>query len=147
MSCTGNSSCTCGCCAGTSVQTPQALTNLPGLSSISYRVGRWATFKESMLARLSSSDYPALAAQGVWMAGTFFSLSGLARIRLTTRPAVLRFSMYESTGENTTYSSMRVLVPQGHEAEAEHLRQLYQTEAIDGVRQARERLLHPPEPL
>src|SRR5215471_18260792 len=62
MSCTGNSSCTCGCCAGTSVQTPQALTNLPGLSSISYRVGRWATFKESMLARLSSSDYPALTA-------------------------------------------------------------------------------------
>jgi len=44
------------------VQTPQALTNLPGLSSISYRVGRWATFKESMLARLSSSDYPALTA-------------------------------------------------------------------------------------
>jgi hypothetical protein len=35
--------------------------NLPGLASISYRVGRWASFKESMLARLSSNDYPALA--------------------------------------------------------------------------------------
>jgi hypothetical protein len=53
--------CTCGCCAGTSVQTPQLETNLSGLRSISYRVGTWATFKESMLARLSSSDYPALA--------------------------------------------------------------------------------------
>jgi hypothetical protein len=36
-------------------------TNLPAQSSISYRAGTWATFKESMLARLSSSDYPALS--------------------------------------------------------------------------------------
>jgi hypothetical protein len=62
MNCTGTSNCTCGCCAGTSIQTPQPRSNLPGLSSISYRVGTWAGFKESMLARLSSSNYPALAA-------------------------------------------------------------------------------------
>src|SRR5580693_2409160 len=62
MSCTGTSSCACGCCAGTSVQTPQMETNPPGQSSLTYRAGTWATFKESMLARLSSSDYPALAA-------------------------------------------------------------------------------------
>jgi hypothetical protein len=62
MSCAGTSSCTCGCCLGTSVQTPQVETNPPGQPSISYRAGTWATFKESMLARLSSSDYPALAA-------------------------------------------------------------------------------------
>ena len=62
MSCTGGSNCVCGCCAGTSVQTPQVELNRPGLAAISYRVGSWATFKESMLARLSSSDYPALAA-------------------------------------------------------------------------------------
>jgi len=62
MSCTGTSDCDCGCCSGTSVQTPQPRSNLPGLSSVSYRVGTWASFKESMLARLSSSDYPALAA-------------------------------------------------------------------------------------
>ena len=62
MSCSGGSGCDCGCCAGTSVQTPQTLSNLPGLTSIPYRVGRWATFKDSMLARLSSSDYPALNA-------------------------------------------------------------------------------------
>jgi hypothetical protein len=35
--------------------------NAPGLSAISYRTGRWATFRESMLARLSSSQYPALS--------------------------------------------------------------------------------------
>jgi hypothetical protein len=62
MSCNGTSSCTCGCCAGTSVQTPQMEVNRSGLNALAYRVGAWATFKESMLARLSSSDYPALQA-------------------------------------------------------------------------------------
>ncbi len=41
--------------------TPAGENNPPGLSAIAYRTGTWATFKESMLARLSSSDYPALA--------------------------------------------------------------------------------------
>jgi hypothetical protein len=62
MSCNGSQDCTCGCCSGISVQTPQGESNLPGLSAIAYRTGTWASFKESMLARLSSSDYPALAA-------------------------------------------------------------------------------------
>lgn len=60
MSCTGTTGCNCGCCAGTSVQTPQVGLNLPGLPAVAYRVGTWATFKNSMLARLSSSDFPAL---------------------------------------------------------------------------------------
>jgi hypothetical protein len=64
MSCSGTADCDCGCgcCAGTSVQTPQQITNTPGLSAVSYRVGTWSSFKESMLARLSSADYPALRA-------------------------------------------------------------------------------------
>ena len=61
MSCTGTSDCLCGCCSGISVQTPQGENNLPGLPAIAYRTGTWATFKESMLARLSSAEYPALA--------------------------------------------------------------------------------------
>ncbi len=61
MSCECDGNTTCGCCAGTSVQTPQGESNAAGLSAIAYRTGTWATFKESMLARLSSSDYPALA--------------------------------------------------------------------------------------
>jgi predicted phage baseplate assembly protein len=60
MSCSGTSDCDCGCCAGTSVQTPQQIANAPGLAAVSYRVGTWSSFKESMLARLSSADYPAL---------------------------------------------------------------------------------------
>lgn len=62
MSCAGTSSCTCGCCSGVAVETPQGESNLPGLAAIAYRTGTWATFRQSMLARLSSSDYPALAA-------------------------------------------------------------------------------------
>jgi hypothetical protein len=61
MSCSGGDDCECGCCGGISVETPQGESNLPGLSAISYRTGTWASFKESMLARLSSSQYPALA--------------------------------------------------------------------------------------
>ena len=61
MSCKGTSDCLCGGCSGRSVQTPQGENNLPGLSVIAYRTGTWATFKESLLARLSSADYPALA--------------------------------------------------------------------------------------
>jgi hypothetical protein len=61
MSCTCSSECTCGCCAGTSIQTPQLITNTPGQPAIVYRTGTWAQFKESMLARLSSAAYPALA--------------------------------------------------------------------------------------
>jgi hypothetical protein len=59
--CNGTAGCTCGCCSGTSVQTPQGEFNLPGQSAIAYRTGTWATFRNSMLARLSSYDYPALA--------------------------------------------------------------------------------------
>lgn len=44
------------------MQTPQLEKNLPGLPVVTYRAGTWATFKASMLARLSSAEYPALAA-------------------------------------------------------------------------------------
>ena len=40
--------------------TPASQDNPSGLSTIAYRAGTWSSFKESMLARLSSSDYPAL---------------------------------------------------------------------------------------
>jgi predicted phage baseplate assembly protein len=43
------------------VQTPRGEFNQPGLPAVGYRTGTWTTFRESMLARLSSADYPALA--------------------------------------------------------------------------------------
>ncbi|MBD2261434.1 putative baseplate assembly protein [Pseudanabaena sp. FACHB-2040] len=50
----------CDCCTG-----PLALSgragNRPGLNALSYRLGTHATFLDALLARLSSSDLPALA--------------------------------------------------------------------------------------
>lgn len=52
---------TSGCCTGIGVETPAGKSNAPGLSAISYRVGDWSRFNASMLSRLSSGDFPALA--------------------------------------------------------------------------------------
>lgn len=51
----------CGCCEGIAAKTPLALFNRPGLTQLRYRMGAHADFLESMIARLSSKDYPALA--------------------------------------------------------------------------------------
>jgi hypothetical protein len=50
----------CGCCAGVQAETPAIVTNRPGLSAITYRVGTQAQFKQSMLAALSDVTRPAL---------------------------------------------------------------------------------------
>lgn len=51
---------TCGCCEGLAASTPVEVYNRPGLAAVAYRSGTHARFKESMLARLSASDLPAL---------------------------------------------------------------------------------------
>ena len=50
----------CGCCEGTQQSTPAEVRNRPGLDSLSYRVGTYATFRETMLARLSDARFTAL---------------------------------------------------------------------------------------
>ena len=51
----------CDCCTGVEVLTPANTTNRAGLGALSYRVGTYATFFETMQARLSSAAFPALA--------------------------------------------------------------------------------------
>ncbi|HUF60480.1 MAG TPA: putative baseplate assembly protein [Verrucomicrobiales bacterium] len=51
----------CGCCAGIAVRTPVRVFNRPGLTAIAYRAGTHSLFKQSLLARLSSLDHPALS--------------------------------------------------------------------------------------
>ena len=51
----------CGCCDGVSNQSPVLIHNRPGLSAIAYRIGDHAEVLASLLARLSSKDYPALS--------------------------------------------------------------------------------------
>jgi hypothetical protein len=50
----------CDCCTGITVETPEIVENRPALSSIAYRVGRWATFDASMLAALSNPAFAPL---------------------------------------------------------------------------------------
>jgi len=50
----------CGCCEGISTETPLTVFNRPGLFAIAYRVGTHAEFKETLVARLSGSNKPAL---------------------------------------------------------------------------------------
>jgi hypothetical protein len=54
--------CSCGCCTGITDRTPVRTVNRPGLREIVFRTGRYATFRESMIAGLTRSDRPALAA-------------------------------------------------------------------------------------
>ncbi len=53
--------CTCGCCAGIDRETPARIHNTAAAPAITYRVGDWAAFKESMLSGLSAAERPALA--------------------------------------------------------------------------------------
>ncbi len=50
----------CGCCVGVRIHTPALVYNRPGLSSIKYRVGTHARFKQTMLARIPSFTAPFL---------------------------------------------------------------------------------------
>ena len=51
----------CDCCQGPGAA-PSPIENRPGLGQLRYRVGTHASFFGAMLARLSSGDYPQLAA-------------------------------------------------------------------------------------
>lgn len=53
--------CACGCCEGVAPATPEPVANRPGLTRLARRAGRWATFLESMQARLAGRDLPQLA--------------------------------------------------------------------------------------
>src|SRR5260370_7057739 len=52
----------CGCCAGVGHETPQPISNRPGLTSVAYRVCTHGTFKASMLTALSDPEHSAQAA-------------------------------------------------------------------------------------
>ena len=67
----------CGCCAGLEVVTPQVEANRPGLPALAYRAGTYATFLESMLARISSIYLDVPASDGSGNLRRIFPLNGL----------------------------------------------------------------------
>ena len=94
-----------------------------------------------------------ISAQGMWEAGVYFPLTNLARVKMTSQPPVLHFHsimLYTSSTEAAdTVASYRrrVLVPSGHEEEAERLVQRFRTEVIEAQEQASQRVMKPPEPV
>jgi hypothetical protein len=50
----------CGCCEGIGIETPTAIYNRPGLPAIAYRIGSYASFGQSLLARLSDPKFSML---------------------------------------------------------------------------------------
>jgi len=92
--------------------------------------------------------------EGLWVAGTYYALNGvvkgrvqkLASVKLTAQPAVLQLKLrrWYPDGKSTGLPQrIHVLVPRGHEAEAEQLRQRYDTELINSWK----KLNNPPEPI
>lgn len=67
----------CGCCAGIEVVTPQPEANRPGLPALAYRAGTYATFLESMMARISSIYLEVPASDGSGNVQRIFPLNGL----------------------------------------------------------------------
>ena len=92
------------------------------------------------------------ASDGIWESGTYFSFrlghSRLESAKLTANPAVLHFKMPKrnSDGSWTGLSrELHVLVPRGHEAEAEQIRQRYYAEVIASWKKPSN--YNPPEPV
>lgn len=65
----------CGCCGGTSARTPQAIHTLPGGTAVDVRSGEYRDFLDTMLARLTSKDSPALSALRSRDGGNDFSIA------------------------------------------------------------------------
>ena len=98
---------TCGCCTGIEAVTPQPEANRPGLSALVYRVGTYATFFESMVARLSTLYLDVPSAPGS---------STLQRIRpltnLTTRelsdPSIALLDSWAVVADVLTFYQERI---------------------------------------
>lgn len=83
----------CDCCVGPRVLTPLSTYNRPGLGALRYRAGTHATFFETMQARLSSDDYPELAA---------------LRTREKSDPSIALLDAWSTVGDVLTFYQERI---------------------------------------
>ena len=97
---------TCGCCTGIEVAVPVSEVNSPGLSALNYRIGTFATFFETMLARLTGFvlNVPSISGSGE------DSLTPLAR--LTTRdpsdPSIALMDAWATVADVLTFYQERI---------------------------------------
>ena len=86
----------CGCCAGVTASTPNAIANAAGQSAIAYRVGTYSSFKETMVAALSNARNASLQGLGT-RTDDDFSISLLDALAVTCH--VLTFYQERNTNE------------------------------------------------
>jgi hypothetical protein len=108
MSCSGNcgSNLPCGCCAGIQIATPVSEVNSPGLSALSYRVGTYATFFETMVARLSNLylDVPSAGGNGT---DRIYPLKQLTTRELTD-PSIAMLDAWAVVADVLTFYQERI---------------------------------------
>ena len=98
---------TCGCCSGVHVATPQPEANRPGLPALAYRAGTYATFFETMVARLSNLYLDVPGADGTGPIQRIFPLS-----KLTTRepgdPSIALLDAWAIVADVLTFYQERI---------------------------------------
>ncbi|MGH6871408.1 MAG: putative baseplate assembly protein [Rhizomicrobium sp.] len=96
----------CGCCDGIEIITPVTECNPPGLSAIAYRAGTFATFYETMLARLSNLylDVPALDSDQI---NRIYPLQALTA-RDTSDPSIALLDAWAVVGDVLTFYQERI---------------------------------------
>jgi hypothetical protein len=96
----------CGCCDGIEIVTPVTECNPPGLTSIAYRAGTYATFYETMLARLSNTflDIPSVNGTGT---DRLYPLRALTA-RDTTDPSIALLDAWAVICDVLTFYQERI---------------------------------------
>jgi hypothetical protein len=97
----------CGCCAGLEIVTPEPEANRPGLPALTYRAGTYASFLESMLARLSTFflDAPQPDVSGTLR--RIYPLSGLTTRELND-PSIALLDAWATVADVITFYEERI---------------------------------------
>lgn len=121
----------CGCCTGIEIAVPVSEVNPPGLSALNYRAGTYATFFETMLARLTGF---VLEVPSVGQVGT---TSLMPLTRLTTRepsdPSIALLDAWAIVADVLTFYQERI-ANEGYLPTAIQLRSLFELARLVGYR-------------
>jgi hypothetical protein len=123
--------CTCGCCAGIEVAVPISEVNPPGLSALTYRAGTYATFYETMLARLTGLVLPVPAPDGSGMVN-LMPLAGLTT-RDPSDPAIALLDAWAVVTDVLTFYQERI-ANEGYLPTAVERRSLLELSRLIGYR-------------
>ena len=97
----------CGCCSGIEIVTPQSEANRPGLPALVYRVGTYATFFKTMLARISNFYLDVTADNGSGTVQRLRPLSALTT-RALTDPSIALFDAWATVADVLTFYQERI---------------------------------------